>query len=417
MLDGPDRHGELDLAALAVPGIGSVFSTGLPDLPWVLLDADGAPMASVSAWLTELNASDYAPSTLRSYAYDLLGWHRFLAAIDIPWQRATRIEVRDWVRWRRVSPNPQRRRTATAVASTGTVADRGTGRPAAGSVNERTGKPYLQPGYSATSINHGLAVVSGFYDYAVDNDLGPLVNPVPRVRSDRRDRRPRHDLGQRGPRAPYRQRTVTRFPKQLPDELFNELFAGLRSNRDRAIVATAVSSGARASELLSMRRVDLHIGEQTIDVIAKGGRGRSPMRAGPDAFMWMALHLAERPAASAQEPVWMTGRGPLRPLTYSALRQVLERANTSLGTNITMHDLRHTYCYRLMQDPNLLITEVQELMRHRSLASTQIYMRARMDELVVKLQEHYARAPAPPPTPAAGYAAADLQVLFPGAIG
>lgn len=80
-----------------------------------------------------------------------------------------------------------------------------------------------------------------------------------------------------------------------------------------------------------------------------------------------------------------------------------------------MHDLRHTYCHRLLQDPNLLITDVQELMRHKQLATTQTYMRARMDELVMKLQAHYARPPAPPPAPAAGYSSADLNVLFPGA--
>jgi len=97
------------------------------------------------------------------------------------------------------------------------------------------------------------------------------------------------------------------------------------------------------------------------------------------------------------------------------LRQILERANTALGGNITFHDLRHTYCYRLLQDPTMLITDVQELMRHKQLTTTQIYSRARMDDLIAKLQEHYARPPAPPPTPAGGYASADLTVLFPGA--
>jgi len=158
------------------------------------------------------------------------------------------------------------------------------------------------------TINHALSTVSGFYDYAVEVGLGPLVNPVPRSRADRERAfaHRSHDVPEhRGPRAPYRQKTQMRIPRQLPDELFSELFARLPSNRDRAIIATAVSSGARASELLSMRPVDVHCGEQTIDVIPKCGRHRTPVRASPDAFMWLTLHLAEHPPG---HPVRRCGR-------------------------------------------------------------------------------------------------------------
>lgn len=407
-----DRHGEgpRDLVGLVVPRLGAVSTSPRTDRPWVLLDADGSEVESVSEWLTDLLASDYAVSTLRSYAYDLLGWHRFLWAIDVSWRQVTRWEIRDWVRWLRIAPNEQRRRSSAAEMKDG--------RPAAGSVNLRTGKPYLHGGHAPASINHRLAVLSGFYDYAVESGMGPLVNPVPRVPIDRQrvfSRRAVPGSAHTGPRAAYRQRQSIRAPRQLTDELFNEFFAQLPSDRDRALVATAVSSGARASELLSMRRVDLHADELSIDVVPKGGRDRAPVRASPDAFMWMSLHLAERPVFSPLDPVWMTIRGTPRPLTYWAMRQVLERANCTLGSNITFHDLRHTYCYRLTSDPNMLITDIQELMRHRSLATTQVYIRARMDDLIAKLQEHYARPPTPPPAPAVGYDPAAMAVLFPGA--
>jgi hypothetical protein len=35
------------------------------------------------------------PATLRSYAYDLLSWLRFLNAVEVAWTQATRWEVRD----------------------------------------------------------------------------------------------------------------------------------------------------------------------------------------------------------------------------------------------------------------------------------------------------------------------------------
>lgn len=49
-------------------------------LPWRLVDAVGA---DVTRWLIDLQASDYSPAMLRSYAYDLLSWLRFLAAAGI----------------------------------------------------------------------------------------------------------------------------------------------------------------------------------------------------------------------------------------------------------------------------------------------------------------------------------------------
>lgn len=72
MVERRAREGP-DVVGLIVPSIGSVAVTDRAALPWVLLDADGSEVDSVSCWLTDLHASDYATSTLRSYAYDLLG--------------------------------------------------------------------------------------------------------------------------------------------------------------------------------------------------------------------------------------------------------------------------------------------------------------------------------------------------------
>ena len=46
-------------------------------------------------------------------------------------------------------------------------------------------------------------------------------------------------------------------PKAIPDDWFSRLFAALPSNRDRAMVAFWISTGARASELLGMRQCDI----------------------------------------------------------------------------------------------------------------------------------------------------------------
>jgi integrase len=99
--------------------------------------------------------------------------------------------------------------------------------------------------------------------------------------------------------------------------------------------------------------------------------------------------------------VWRTGRGQSRPLTYSAARRILQRANAVMGTNWTLHDLRHTTCARMSGDPELTLPEIQAVMRHATISTTQRYMPPRLVELIDKLQAHYQR-PTPPPTPAPG---------------
>jgi hypothetical protein len=62
-------------------------------------------------------------------------------------------------------------------------------------------------------------------------------------------------------------------------------------------------------------------------------------------------------------------------------------------------------------DPALTLPEVQAVMRHAHLSTTQQYMTPRLDELIGKLQAHFTR-PLPPPVPAPGYDPDDLAAAF-----
>ena len=112
-------------------------------------------------------------------------------------------------------------------------------------------------------------------------------------------------------------------------------------------------------------------------------------------------------------PVWRASRGRPRPLSYPAVRRMLQRANEMLGTNWSLHDIRHTTCARMAGDPAFTLPEIQAVMRHAQLSTTQRYMPPRMDELIDKLQAHYQR-PALAPVPAPGYDLADLATVFGG---
>jgi site-specific recombinase XerD len=356
-------------------------------------------MSAVTWFLDDLSASDCADSTARSYAYDLLRWLRFLAAVGVEWRQATRREVRDFVRWFRAAPNPQRSRRGGEA-----------GRPPVGSLNPQTGKAYLRSGYASRTINHALSVVSEFYAYAVQAGLGPLQNPVP---SALRHSGPADRTGPRRRRAALRQKESHGQPRDVPDELMGQIVAALTCDRDRALVAVAVGAGLRAGELLSMTYAGLDAGRGVVSVVPKGGSVPVWVPAGPDAFVQISRYLLTRPHGRGSDPLWVTLRAPIRPLTYFALRQVLERINTRLGTNVSWHDLRHTFTHRLLSDKAVGLSDVQQLLRHRDLSTLSDYSTNRVEELVGQLQAHEAR-PKPQASAANGYDIDELRALFPG---
>src|SRR5262249_54953861 len=119
---------------------------------------------------------------------------------------------------------------------------------------------------------------------------GPLVNPFPLDRARRRGRPGHHNpmeahQNQRSGR--YWPKLVSRVPRAVSDEEFNAIFARLSSNRDRALVAFYVSTGARASELLSATAGGVDPGRQLITVVRKGTRELAQLPASADAFVWL----------------------------------------------------------------------------------------------------------------------------------
>jgi site-specific recombinase XerD len=360
--------------------------------------------SAASSFLRDLAVSDVSPATVRSYAYALLRWFRFLHERLIGWERAERVDVRAFVEHLREAPNPQRLR-------------RRPDGPTPGSTNPRTGKPVPGPHYAARTINHQLSVLFGFYEHACAADLGPLVNPVPAQRGRDGARvfahhNPMEDFVLHR-RATYRQKTPSPSWRAIPDDAAQRLFSVLRCDRDRALVSFWLTSGARAAELLGLRHGDLDIGGHTITVVSKGSRLRETIPASVDSFVWLALYLAEqRPPMTEGGLLWWTRHARPRPLTYHAARAMLQRANAALGTNWTLHDFRHTAAQRFLADPAFTLVDVQTILRHASVTTTQIYTRPRLEDLLGKVLEHFARPTPPPPGLDPGYDAAAVHELL-----
>lgn len=72
----------------------------------------------------------------------------------------------------------------------------------------------------------------------------------------------------------------------------------------------------------------------------------------------------------------------------------LLRANAGLGKNWTLHDLRHTAAARLIADSGFSLVDVQTVLHDAHVATTQLYVQPRLDEVVAKVgQDCHARHP------------------------
>jgi site-specific recombinase XerD len=407
-----------DISKLVVPRVGRVVPRPGEVPCWQLQNAIEEPVIAVQQYLTDFAARDMSPASVRSYALALQRWHRVLWALGVEWDRATTAETRDFVLWMRQARKHRPTEPNTHVP---------------GSVNTRTGKRYLGDAYAPRTINHNLAVVGEFYAFHMDAGRGPVRNPVPERRDPQTGQRfgahhnPLQPLRQTS-RAAYRQREPRRVPRSLPDSAVDELFAELTCHRDRALIAFYLSSGARPSELLTMTNDMVDPGNQAIGVIRKGSRDLQWLPASPDAFVWLALHQATLPQehTGPRAAVWWTRRRPFRPLNYFAARAVFRRANQVGGTNWTLHDLRHTAAMRMANDPGMSLSDVQTILGHAHITTTQVYLSPRAEDVFAHAQAHFKRLrdratdPAPPPPaqlPGASlsYDSADLDELFGGA--
>jgi site-specific recombinase XerD len=396
-----------DLAALRVSRVGCLIATGDRYQPFRLLDADGVVVDAAGEFFQELLAAGRAESTVGSYGMDLLRWFRFVWSAGVTWDRVTRVQARDFSCWLRCAP----------VGSGSVARERGQADDDAASVAVGPGR-----GYAPSVRAHCETVLRTFYEFHREVGTGPIVNPFPLARPGGRRYAHHNPMETYRPERSglYRPRVPERIPRSVPDEQFNEIFARLGSHRDRALVAFYVSTGARASELLSATLGGVDPGRQLITVVRKGTRVLQELPASSDAFVWLRLYQVQMEGLiprGRRQPLWWTLRSPVRPLTYHGAHRMFERVNVGAGTTATLHSLRHTAAYRMAEDPALPLTDVQFVLGHAQLATTQIYLTPRREDVIRRVLAHHSEqarqaGERTKPVPAPGYRREALGVLF-----
>jgi len=168
-------------------------------------------------------------------------------------------------------------------------------------------------------------------------------------------------------------------PKNPPEKSISDTAKNMRL-RDGAILELLYSSGLRVGELvgLNLNRLDLDLA--IVKVMGKGRKERI-VPVGKKAVEALRAYLEERGVLNLEEPLFANARGGR--LTARSVGRLIKKYTKSSGIfrKVSPHSLRHTFATHLL-DAGADIREIQEMLGHASLSTTQRYIHLSMGKLM-----------------------------------
>ena len=221
-----------------------------------------------------------------------------------------------------------------------------------------------------TSIGRKLASLRSFFKYLVREE-GLSVNPVAMVATPKQGKF---------------------IPTFLPvDEVFRLVekptSSTILGRRDRAILEVLYSCGIRVSELVGLNMEDMDFNLGIIKVRGKGKKERIVPVGGKaiealDSYLKGLGDLRGKATHNGLEnPVFLNSRGGR--LTARSVARIVKKYILQCGIvrDISPHSIRHSFATHLM-DAGADLRSIQELLGHKSLATTQKYTHISIDKLM-----------------------------------
>jgi integrase/recombinase XerC len=167
----------------------------------------------------------------------------------------------------------------------------------------------------------------------------------------------------------------------------------LLSLRDRALLETLYSTGARVSELVGMNLGDLNQPEGLVHLRGKGRKERMVPIGDVAVKAIKAYRNSLRSAVISGQPsvpIFLNHRGG-RLTTRSVARIVSRYSSRLAGGAVSPHALRHSYATHLL-DEGADLRSIQEMLGHASLSTTQKYTHLAADQLMAVYDRAHPRA-------------------------
>jgi integrase/recombinase XerD len=230
--------------------------------------------------------------------------------------------------------------------------------------------------YRDTSVRRKVAALKVFFRFLEEQGIvgesparrlkikKPVENRVPTVLSTREVR------------------ALLAAPKEQVAELSNlrDHSAGSRNRyfcavRDNVILELLFSTGIRIGELVALNVSDVDLDRRQIQITGRATRGRAVTLSSDVVLEAMRQYIELRGERTLSTSALFVGRSGTR-LTIYSIENIFKKhvRLAEIKRHVTPHSLRHTMAAMLVSS-GTDIKEVQEILGHASILSTQVYTR------------------------------------------
>jgi site-specific recombinase XerD len=192
-----------------------------------------------------------------------------------------------------------------------------------------------------------------------------------------------------GGRIP-RPQVPRQFRKACTQAIVDQLLAACvyasdeHNARNQAIILLLFESGMRVSELCQLRDNDIQIDRRQALVRAKGNRQRYVFWGEPAAAALRRYFRVRSGPVGGALIRGCSSRNPGGPMTRDGIRSLIKRLAQEVGVqlpaNAPVHWFRHGFAHAAL-DAGLDVSQVQQLLGHTSIKTTQIYLQESPDRL------------------------------------
>jgi site-specific recombinase XerD len=200
------------------------------------------------------------------------------------------------------------------------------------------------------TITCHLQTIRLFFDYLINEEGIPLVNPVTRISL----------------------RLPKPLPRHLKDDQVTRLLAVITDVRDRAMFMLMLRCGLRVQEVADLTADAVDYQRRQIFVSkGKGGKDRI-VYVSEDARSALLAYLSKRSPKGKR--LFLVQKGPMRgqPLSVRGIQKRMEYYARKSKLNVSCHRLRHTMATQLLNADAGLAT-IQDLLGHGQITTTQRY--------------------------------------------
>jgi site-specific recombinase XerD len=208
----------------------------------------------------------------------------------------------------------------------------------------------LQKRRTPKTITCHLQTIRLFFEYLIQEEGIPILNPVTRISI----------------------RLPKPLPRHLKDDQVRRLLAVIRDARDRAMFMLMLRCGLRVQEVadLAVDAVDW----QRRQIFVSKGKGSKDrvVYVSEDARLALLAYLSKRSAKGKR--LFLVQKGLMRgqPLSVRGIQKRIEYYARKSKLNVSCHRLRHTMATQLLNADADLAT-IQDLLGHGQITTTQRY--------------------------------------------